>query len=163
MKIKLIVEDFYGVDFLKNVIELLKEVNLVNKNLIIPKPKHLPADCNSKLNEILTMFDNTCDRIIIVLDSDNPRNYKERYERAQSHVPKFMKTPVKIVLTEYEIEEWICISKDLKWRHSKPSDELKNKFGYEKYKLPRYTDELDFDTLRKKSKSFIAFLKALQP
>lgn len=163
MKIKLIVEDFYGVDFFKNVVELLKKANLVNKNLIIPKPKHLPADCNSKLNEILTMFDNTYDRIIIVLDSDNPRNYKEKYERAQSHVPNSMKTPVKIVLTEYEIEEWICISKNLKWGHSKPSEELKNKLGYKKSSLPRYAYELDFDILRKKSKSFGAFLKALQP
>ncbi len=85
MKIKLIVEDFYGVEFLKNVIERLKGTNLVNKNLIIPKPKHIPADCNGKLDEILTMFDNTCDKIIIVLDADDPRNYKDRYEMQIMH------------------------------------------------------------------------------
>ncbi|MCZ7397545.1 MAG: hypothetical protein O8C59_03425, partial [Candidatus Methanoperedens sp.] len=50
MKIKLIVEDYYGVSFFINVIERLKQANLVNKNLIIPKPKHLPADCNQKLD-----------------------------------------------------------------------------------------------------------------
>ncbi len=61
-KHKLIVEDFYGVDFLKNVIERLKEANLVNKNLLIPKPKHLPADCNQKLDEILEFIDNKVDR-----------------------------------------------------------------------------------------------------
>ncbi len=94
MKIKLIVEDFYGVDFLKNVIERLKEANLVNKNLIIPKPKHLPADCNQKLDEILEFIDNKVDRIIIVLDADGPRNFNDRYERAQSHIPNSMKTPV---------------------------------------------------------------------
>jgi hypothetical protein len=163
MKIKLIVEDFYGVDFLKNVIERLKDANLVNKNLIIPKPKHLSALCNSKLDEILIMTDNTCDKIIIVLDADGPQNYKDRCERAQSHVPKNMKTPVKIVIAEYEIEEWICISKNLKWKHSKPSDELKIKDGYEKYKLPKYANELDFDKLQKNCKSFKAFLKALMP
>lgn len=162
MKIKLIVEDFYGVEFLKNVIERLKETNLVNKNLLIPKPKHIPADCNGKLDEILTMFDNTCDKIIIVLDADGPQNYTDKYEKAQSHVPNSMKTPVKIVLAEYEIEEWICISKNLKWGHSKPSDELKNKLGYRKSSLPKYASELDFDKLIKKSKSFIAFLNALQ-
>ena len=160
MKIKLIVEDFYGVEFLKNVIDRLKETNLLNKNLQIPKPKHIPADCNGKLDEILTMFDNTCDKIIIIFDADDTRNYKNRYERAQSHVPK-MKTPVKIILTDYEIEEWICISKNLKWKHSKPSDLLKIKYEYEKYKLPKYASELDFDELQKNCRSFKAFLNAL--
>lgn len=163
MKIKLIVEDFYGVEFLKKVIERLKETSLVNKNLIIPKPKHLPADCNKKLEEILEMFDNTCDRIIIVLDGDGPQNYGDRLEKAQSHVSNSMVTPVKIVLAEYEIEEWICISKNLKWKHSKPSEELKTKEGYEKYKLPKYASELNFGELQKKSKSFNDFLNALTP
>lgn len=150
-------------NFFKNVIQRLKEVNLVNKNLIIPKPKHKPADCNSRLNEILTMFDKNSDRIIIVLDADGPQNYKFRYERANSHVPNGMKPRVKIVLAEYEIEEWICISKDLKWGHSKPSDELKIKYGYEKYELPKYASELDFDKLQRESKSFQSFLAALKP
>jgi hypothetical protein len=163
MKIKLIVEDFYGVDFLKNVIERLKAVNLVNKNLIIPKPKHIPADCNIKLDEILKMVDNTCDKIIIILDADGPQNYTDKYEKARSHISNSMKTPVKIVLAEYEIEEWICISKNLKWGHSKPSEELKSQFRYKKSSLPKYASELDFDKLIKKSKSFIAFLNALQP
>ncbi len=163
MKIKLIVEDFYGVDFLKNVIERLKEANLVNKNLIIPKPKHLPADCNPKLDEILEYNDKKFDRIIIVFDADDPRNFKDRYERAQSHIPKVMKTPVKIVLAEYEIEEWICYSRNLKWKHSKPSEELKRQFGYEKYKLPKYANELDFDKLQKNCRSFKDFLNALIP
>lgn len=132
MKIKLIVEDLYGGPFLIDVIQRLKDANLVNKNLIIPKPKHLPADCNQKLDEILEYIDNKVDRIIIVL-------------------------------AEYEIEEWICISKDLKWKHSKPSEELKRKYGYEKYKLPKYANELDFNKLKKNCKSFKAFLNALIP
>jgi len=163
MKIKLIVEDFYGGPFFIDVIQRLKDANLVNKNLIIPKPKHLPADCNQKLDEILEYIDNKVDRIIIVLDADDPRNFKDRYERAQSHIPKGMKTPVKIVLTDYEIEEWICISKDLKWKHSKPSEELKRNFGYEKYILPKYAAELDFDKLQRNCRSFKAFLNALTP
>ncbi|MCZ7372765.1 MAG: hypothetical protein O8C60_03770 [Candidatus Methanoperedens sp.] len=145
MKIKLIVEDFYGGPFFIDVIQRLKEANLVNKNLIIPKPKHLPADCNQKLDEILEFIDNKVDRIIIVLDADGPRNFKDRYERANSHIPKGMKTPVKIVLAEYEIEEWICISKNLKWKQSKPSEEL------------------NFDKLQKNCRSFKAFLNALTP
>ncbi len=160
MRIKLIVEDSWGVPFFPIVIERLKAAKLVNKNLIIQKPKHAPADCNSKLDEILRMVDNKCDRIIIVLDADGPQNYISRYERAQSHVNNIT-TPVKIILAEYEIEEWICISKDLRWRHSKPSEELKDKFRYRKWSLPKYANELDFDKLRKNCKSFKEFLKAL--
>jgi len=163
MKITLIVEDSWGVPFFPIVIERLKAANLVNKNLIISKPKHLPADCNGKLDEILKMVDNKFDRIIIVLDADGPQNYRTRYERAQSHIPNNMTTPVKIILAEYEIEEWICISKDIKWKHSKPSDELKNQCGYEKWKLPKYAAELDFDKLGKNCKSFKDFRDALTP
>ncbi|MCZ7402953.1 MAG: hypothetical protein O8C61_12090 [Candidatus Methanoperedens sp.] len=163
MKITLIVEDSWGVPFFPIVIERLKAVNLVNKNLIISKPKHLPADCNGKLDEILKMVDNKFDRIIIILDADGPQNYKTRYERAQSHIPNNMATPVKIILAEYEIEEWICISKGLKWKHQKPSDELKTKYSYEKWKLPQFAAELDFDKLGKNCKSFKDFLDALTP
>ena len=161
MKIKLIVEDSWGVPFFPIVIDRLKAANLVNRNIIIQKPKHIPADCNGKLDEILKMVDNTCDRIIIVLDADGPQNYRSRYERAQSHIPNNMTTLVKIILAEYEIEEWICISKDIKWKHSKPSDELKLKFSYIKSSLPKYAAELDFDKLGRNCKSFKAFLDAL--
>jgi hypothetical protein len=57
MKIKLIVEDSWGVLFFPIVIERLKAANLVNRNLIIQKPKHSPANCNGKLDEILKMVD----------------------------------------------------------------------------------------------------------
>lgn len=58
MKIKLMVEDSYGVAFFPIVIERLKVANLVNRNIIISKPKHTPADCNGKLDKILKMADN---------------------------------------------------------------------------------------------------------
>lgn len=98
-----------------------------------------------------------------MLDSDEPQNREHRRSNIMRHVPKEMITPVEIILAEYEIEEWICISKNLKWGHSKPSEELKNQFRYKKSSLPRYASELDFDKLIKKSKSFISFLKALHP
>ncbi len=99
---------------------------------------------------------------VIIFDADDPQKFKDKYERAQGHT-KNIKTPVYIVLAEYEIEEWICISKDLKWKHSKPSEELKRNFGYEKHKLPKYANELDFNKLQKNCNSFKAFLNALIP
>ncbi len=162
MNIKIISEDDYGGEFLKNVIAQLENKKLVGKIIIKGSKPMLPL-CNFKLDRILKSFDSTCDKIIIMLDSDEPQNREHRRSNIMRHVPKEMITPVEIILAEYEIEEWICISKNLKWGHSKPSEELKNQFRYKKSSLPRYASELDFDKLIKKSKSFISFLKALHP
>ncbi len=162
MNIKIISEDDYGAEFLKNVIAQLKTKKLVG-NVTVKGSKPMLPLCNSKLDRILKSFDSSCDRIIIMLDSDGPQNLEYRYTNIKRHVPNNMITPVEIILTDYEIEEWICLSKNLKWKHSKPSEELKNNFGYTKSSLPRYASELDFDELRKKCRSFIAFLDVLQP
>ncbi len=161
MKIKMIVEDHYGGEFLKRVINRLKIDGMVSRNLSVPKPKHLPALCNSKLTRILKKFDNTCDKILVFLDSDGPQNLNDRYAKTECHIPNNMSTPVEIVLTDYEIEEWICISLDLRW-YLKPSEELKKKFGYEKSHLISYSDKLDFDRLLKDCRSFKSFLSALK-
>lgn len=73
-----------------------------------------------------------------------------------------MTTPIEIIQNDYEIEEWICISMNLKWAHLKPSEELKNKCGYIKSGLPKYAERLDLDKLKRNSDSFRLFLKALQ-
>ncbi len=161
MNIKIISEDDYGGEFLKNVIARLKDEKLVG-NITVKGSKPMLPLCNSKLDRILRAFDNTCDKILVILDSDEPQNRELRQANVERHVPEMI-TPVKIILTDYEIEEWICVSKDIKWGHSKPSEELKNQFGYKKSSLPRYAHELNFDKLRKNSKSFSAFLKALHP
>lgn len=161
MNIKIISEDDYGGEFLRNVIKQLNDKKLIRK-IKVTGSKPMRPLCNMKLDRILKVFDNSCDRIIIILDSDAPQNREYRYANIKRHVPKGMKTPVEIILADYEIEEWICISKNLKW-HSKPSDELKSKFGYSKSSLPRYASELDFDKLKKKCNSYISFLNALKP
>lgn len=161
MNIKIISEDDYGGAFLKNVIAQLKTKKLIG-NVTVKGSKPMLPLCNSKLDRILKSFDTSCDKIIIMLDSDGPENIENRRANIERHVPK-MKTPVKIILADYEIEEWICISKNLTWKHSKPSEVLKNKFRYTKSSLPRYASELDFDELQKKCKSFNDFLNALAP
>jgi len=160
MNIKIISEDDYGGAFLKNVIAQLKNKKMIG-NITVIASKPMRPLCNFKLDRILKSFDASCDKIIIILDSDGPQNYKSRYANIERHVPDTLKTPVEIILTDYEIEEWICISKNIKWKHSKPSDELKLKFGYIKSSLPKYAAELDFDKLGKNCKSFKAFLDVL--
>ncbi len=161
MNIKIISEDYYGGEFLKNVIDLLKNKKMVG-NIAVKASKPMLPLCNSKLDRILKSFDSSCDKIIIVLDSDSPQNHESRLTNIKRHVPNNMITPVEIILAEYEIEEWICISKNLNWKYSKPSDELKNKEGYIKSSLPKYAGELDFNKLRNKCKSFNDFLGALK-
>jgi hypothetical protein len=159
MNIKIISEDDYGGAFLKNVIVQLRSKKMVG-NIVVKATKPMCPLCNFQLDRILKVFDNSCDKIIIILDSDDPQNYKSRYANVKRHVPDGLKTPVEIILMDYEIEEWICISKDIKWKHHKPSEELKLKlkFGYIKSSLPKYAAELDFDKLRKNSKSFKYFI-----
>jgi len=162
MNIKIISEDDYGGEFLKNVIAQLKNKKLVG-NVTVKATKPMRPICNLKLDRILKSFDTSCDKIIIMLDSDGPEKTETKRADIERHVPDDLKTPVEIILTDYEIEEWICFSKNLKWKHSKPSDELKINFGYVKSSLPKYAGELDFDELRKNCKSFKAFLHALMP
>ncbi len=159
MNIKIISEDDYGGAFLKNVILQLKNKKLVG-NISVKGSKPMRPLCNFKLDRILKSFDGSCDKIILVLDSDGTENLESRRENIMRHVPDELETPVEIILAEYEIEEWVCISKNLKCKHSKPSDELK---GYTKSSLPRYASELDFDKLQKNCTSFKTFLSALNP
>ena len=160
MEVKFFIEDYYGDPFLTEIIRKLEELNLIG-NIIIKKFIRLPVLCNYKLDRQLIANDKTCDKILIILDSDGPHNYKERFVNVKGHIPKEIETPVEIILLEYEIEEWICISMELKW-HSKPSEELKRKLGYKKSDLPNYANKLDFKKLINKSKSFIKFVKALK-
>ena len=129
MNIKIISEDDYGGAFLKNVIEQLKSKKMVG-NIVVKATKPMRPLCNFQLDRILKAFDTSCDKIIIILDSDGPQNLEKRHANIKRHVPDDLETPVEIILTDYEIEEWICITKNLKWKNSKPSDELKNQYGY---------------------------------
>lgn len=160
MNIKIISEDDYGGAFLKKVIVRLKDKKMVG-NVIVKASKPMRPLCNFQLDRILKAFDNSCDKIIIILDADGPQNYDSRYANVERHVPNDLKTPVKIILIDFEIEEWICISKNLKWRHLKPSEELKNYDGYIKSRLPKYADEMDFGKLGRNCRSFNEFLDAL--
>ncbi len=63
MNIKIISEDDYGGEFLKNVIEQLNDKKLVRK-ITVTGSKPMRPLCNTKLDRILKVFDDTCDKII---------------------------------------------------------------------------------------------------
>ena len=76
MNIKIISEDDYGGAFLRNVILHLKNKKLVG-NIYVKGSKPMRPLCNFKLDRILKSFDGSCDKIIIILDSDGPETVKK--------------------------------------------------------------------------------------
>jgi hypothetical protein len=162
-EIVIITEDAYGGEFFKRLLNRLNREGLANiklKKITGRKnPIHAPILCNSKLNRMIKAAELARpDFILVVYDGDGHSNYDSRKNDVQKHIPKRVKTPVKILLFEYEIEEWICRSLGYNWS-TKPSDELKKREGYEKYQLPDYVDKLDFEKLKRNCRSFQEFLK----
>ncbi|ASJ01863.1 hypothetical protein A3L09_00605 [Thermococcus profundus] len=167
-EIVLIVEDAYGGEFFKRVLKRLNELGMLSRNVRLKRlsgrknPIHVPYLCNSKLDRmILAASTSSPDTIIVVYDGDGPSTYHKRFNDAKSHIPKNIKTSVRVFLFEYEIEEWICRSLGITW-DTKPSDELKRKIRYKKSLLPTYADKLDFDKLKRNCKSFRKFLEILE-
>ena len=97
------------------------------------------------------------DRIIIITDADGRDLAKE-----ESRISRFLKinNDVKIVLLDHEIEEWICYANDKSFGDQKPSDFLKDHYGYQKNKLPTYAEKLDCEKM-KKCPSFMRFMSSL--
>ena len=162
-EIVIITEDAYGGEFFKRLLNRLNQEGLANiklKRITGRKnPIHAPFLCNPKLNKIIKVAELARpDFILVVYDGDGPSNYPSRKRDVQKHIPKGVKTPIKILLFEYEIEEWICRSLSYNWS-TKPSDELKKRKGYEKYQLPDYVNKLDFEKLKRNCRSFQEFLK----
>ena len=164
-EIVIITEDAYGGEFFKRLLRRLNREGLADVRLKKIRgrknPIHAPFLCDPKLNRIIKAAELAKpDFILVVYDGDGPSNYDSRKKDVEKHIPKNVKTPVKILLFEYEIEEWICRSLGYNWS-TKPSDELKKREGYDKYKLPNYVDKLEFEKLKRNCKSFREFLRIL--
>lgn len=98
------------------------------------------------------------------MDADGPeRKDKIRgdIEMHLKHVPRNLREKVRLLIIDYEIEEWICVSEGLRFGKEKPSKVLEKEQGYEKWKLSRYVERLNFEILRNHPsfKEFLEFLK----
>jgi len=159
-KIMVLCEDSYGTDFLKELINRLKSENIVPTGLHV-NAERFYGPCNTKLErQIKPMaFQRGYNFFIIVADADgNPTEAVKK--KIEYHVPNNFKDITRFVILNYEIEEWICISLNIEI-NDKPSNILKRKFNYEKYKLKGYVPKLDFKKL-KKCRSFCDFVKELR-
>ena len=162
-EIVIITEDTYGGEFFKRLLGRLNREGLTDVRLKKVRgrknPIHAPFLCNPKLNKAIKAAELARpDFILLVYDGDGPSMYTTRKNDVKKHISRGIKTPVKVLLFEYEIEEWICKSLGYSWS-TKLSDELKKRERYAKHNLPEYAGKLDFEKLKKDCKSFQEFLR----
>jgi hypothetical protein len=166
VRFRFFVEDEYGDEFFRKLVNRLKEEGLISRDIVIDAKK-LPADCNKKIDRLLNAslkFGNF-DKAVLIIDGDG--NPKKKRESAELHIPFDLRDRVDVIVFEYEAEEWICESLGVKYGNIKPSkalnDWLKTKRGrkYHKRDLPRFVSELDFKKLSNDQnfKSLLAILR----
>ena len=151
-----IVEDFYGPDFIKNLITK-KQTERLLCNVDIKNAKRVPI--SSKMDRIIRIALINSDRVVVIIDADDgDPSQKESYVKkfiSSQHLPL-----VRIVVLKQEIEDWICYSMNIKTRKEKPSSVLKQKYGYEKYRLKDFVSKIDCQQLSS-CDSFQYFLSCL--
>lgn len=157
MKFYFIVEDEYGPAFIKKLFQRKVKESVFSGSCV--GAKKVPV-LGSKPRRIVSIKATSVDRIIILADADGlPRSEKE--SRIFRNIDKKYRGQVRIVLLDWEIEEWICYSKGLTI-NGKPSEILKSKLRtkYEKNELPDYAARLNCAKLMT-CKSFRRLLDAL--
>lgn len=165
MSVYFITEDTFGGLFIKQVIEKKTKEGIIPRNIRIVKTES-SGRCNPRIGRLVKIAVNIAERIIIIVDSEG-REVQRVFEETMAHVAPLHRERVRIIVMNYEIEEWICLSLGLRLEGNKPSDVLKreerhkNRDGYKKYNLPDFAKELDCEKLRKSSDSFRRFLSAL--
>jgi len=158
-KIMIMTQDKYGVPFFRNFTNRLKDESLL-PNVHINSSKFYGA-CNPKLSRQLIAFKylRCYDYFIIVADADGG-NIKTLCENILCHIPENFRDMTDIIIFKDEIEEWICYSDNIDYEN-KPSKMLREKKGYEKYKLPSYAFKLNILKLRSGCVSFCNFFEKI--
>lgn len=155
-------EDKYGVAFLKELTNRLKSNGLIRSNFGVNISKFYGA-CNAKLGrQLLAKSKHRNCRFIILVDADG-KNKRILRNRVEKHVPINLANNTNIVVLDFEIEDWICVSLGIGLNNinRKPSVLLKQRFGYEKNHLKSYLPKLDFQKLLQQCSSFCDFVNSL--
>ena len=156
MKFVFLTEDCFGRIFFKKFFSKKAEKNIFSGQL--KRSRSCPP--GSKMGRIISANSDNADRIIVIADADG-KNREEMEQRIHKYVGSEHANRVRIVMLDYEIEEWICYSQGIKFDDQKPSAVLKHKKGYEKRQLPTYAERLDCKKLRDCG-SFRRLLSALE-
>ena len=133
-----LVEDCFGKEFFKRLFCKKLDENIFRGHLKSVKQIQM----SPKISRIIKQHASGVDRIIIIMDSEG-QPIKDKEAKLLGYAGKEYRKIVSIVLVDYEIEEWICYSLDIKPGGKKPSNVLKYEREYRKSQLPKYVDELD--------------------
>ena len=125
MPVKLVlVEDTYGVEFHKTLINKLREKALLDKNMDTPLVKRLPArECNPKiLRETRAIIASKTrptrreieeSKILVVIDQESQPREEARQRVLKHFKPRHGNQPVprtvRVVVVEPRHETWLCI------------------------------------------------------
>lgn len=161
---RLFTEDKHGKDFFKKLVHKLKEKGIISREIDCEYGSRFRL-CNVKMSQrAIKEAASSFDRVIIHVDADGPKRkgkIRGDMELHLEHVPRNLREKVRLLIIDHEIEEWICVSERLRFGREKLSHVLKRERGYEKRKLPRYAERLNFKILRDypSFKEFLEFLK----
>lgn len=157
-------EDKYGVEFFKELTNRMKCENLI-PIFHISVAKFYGA-CNPKIERQMKAmaYQRNFNFFIIIVDADG-KPERQLEERIGCHISNEFRDSTYTVVLEYEIEDWLFISRGfprtLVGINNKPSAILKQKEGYEKYRLKYKVPKLDFKRLIEECKSFCKFMTCL--
>lgn len=158
MRIYIFCEDYHGVEFFKKLIQKLKKEKCLQRGLNF-NIRRLVGMCNPKIERLLKAASYS-DKIILIVDADG-RPINEIRSSLDQHIPQDVRHKTFKLIFPTEVEEWICISMNLRYRGNKPSEYLKHSnIRYEKYMLPSYADKLDISRL-KNDPTFSKFLEIM--
>lgn len=160
-----LVEDTYGVDFHRRLLEKLRQANRTLFSTGAPRVERLPArECNPKMvrsaraliaarygasREILEKT-----KILIVIDQENLPATKAK-ERVTMHFEKdnILKGRVRVVIAVPRHEAWLCIGLGLSPHKCRRNPEeniarAKNLKTYDKHHLARLAAQIDPEKLQ---------------
>jgi hypothetical protein len=165
MKTRILCEDRYGIGFFQDLIARLKTEGLIPA-LPVSVSRFYGA-CNTKTEReinVLTKL-NDIDSFVIVFDCDGS-THAVIEPKITRHIPTNQQRSTKVILLDYEIEDWLFINSGYSWtlvsRNHKPSEILREREGYEKYRLRQYVPRLDIALLRQNCQSFKDFVEFWQ-
>lgn len=153
--------DTHGKLFFTNLINKLKNDGIIPNHRICIERFNGP--CSQKLERQLKVYAHLrkIDFAVIVVDADG-KPQKEIEKMIEIHIPTELKTLTGIVVLKYEIEDWLCISRGISIENAKPSIILKQREGYEKYRLCDYVSKLKIKKLIEECESFCKFIEFLK-
>jgi len=151
--------------FTKKFVErILGKMSISAKIEVKSRPGVRP--CDHRLGRIVKLYSTSpresgkyC-KIVIIVDGDG-REVKHIQQAVLEHLEESGQSVIRVVVLDYEIEEWVCDSLGVKYgQYRMPKEELRHYLRSKKGKeyrprdLPKYADLVDPKKLKEINRSF---------